>query len=170
MDRVKKVREFRLNCPSPYTNHYADKLTYPVRLRYYSEEINNPDLALSKVSSQKNRTDSTGDYICLYRATCGAVPASPFHYGRCKTCATGTLHPSNIRNPLIYCVNRYFLIFCGSQVQKLYRVSTNSFLTFCPWYHDINKDRLHHEIYMSDARKAASEKWKTVIRHPIKKA
>ena len=130
VDRVKKVREFRLNCPSPDTNHYADKLTYPVRLRYYSEEINNPDLALSKVSSQKNRTDSTGDYICLYRATCGAVPASPFHYGRCKTCATGTLHPSNIRNPLIYCVNRYFLIFCGSQVQKLYRASTNSFLTF----------------------------------------
>ena len=35
---------------------------------------------------------------------------------------------------------------------------------------DINKDRLHHEIYMSDARKVASEKWKTVIRHPIKKA
>ena len=35
---------------------------------------------------------------------------------------------------------------------------------------DINKDRLHHEIYMSDARKAAPEKWKTVIRHPIKKA
>ena len=35
---------------------------------------------------------------------------------------------------------------------------------------DINKDRLHHEIYMSDARKVAPDKWKTVIRHPIKKA
>ena len=35
---------------------------------------------------------------------------------------------------------------------------------------DINKDRLHHEIYMSDARKVACEKWKTVIRHPVKKA
>ena len=34
---------------------------------------------------------------------------------------------------------------------------------------DINNDRLHHEIYMSDARKVAPEKWKTVIRHPIKK-
>ena len=34
---------------------------------------------------------------------------------------------------------------------------------------DMNKDRLHHEIYLSDARKAAPEKWKTVIRHPIKK-
>ena len=27
-----------------------------------------------------------------------------------------------------------------------------------------------HEIYMSDARKVPPEKWKTVIRHPIKKA
>ena len=35
---------------------------------------------------------------------------------------------------------------------------------------DINEQRLHHEIYMSDARKVAPEKWKTVIRHPIKKA
>ena len=34
---------------------------------------------------------------------------------------------------------------------------------------DINEQRLHHEIYMSDARKVAPEKRKTVIRHPIKK-
>ena len=30
--------------------------------------------------------------------------------------------------------------------------------------------RLHHEIYLSDPRKSPPEKWKTVIRHPIKKA
>ena len=35
---------------------------------------------------------------------------------------------------------------------------------------DINEQRLHHEIYLSDARKIIPEKWKTVIRHPIKKA
>ena len=35
---------------------------------------------------------------------------------------------------------------------------------------NINEQRLHHEIYMSDARKVAPEKWKTVIRHPIKPA
>ena len=34
---------------------------------------------------------------------------------------------------------------------------------------DINESRLHHEIYLSDARKVAPEKWKTVIRHPIKR-
>ena len=27
----------------------------------------------------------------------------------------------------------------------------------------------HHEIYLSDIRKAAPEKWKTIIRQPIKK-
>lgn len=37
------------------------------------------------------------------------------------------------------------------------------------YMNDINEKRLHHEIYMSDARKVAPEKWKTVIRHPIKK-
>ena len=35
---------------------------------------------------------------------------------------------------------------------------------------DISDARLHHEIYLSDARKVAPEKWKTVIRHPIRKA
>lgn len=38
------------------------------------------------------------------------------------------------------------------------------------YVNDISDKRLHHEIYMSDARKVAPEKWKTVIRHPIKKA
>ena len=33
---------------------------------------------------------------------------------------------------------------------------------------DMNENRLHHEIYLSDARKAAPEKWKTIIRHPIR--
>ena len=35
---------------------------------------------------------------------------------------------------------------------------------------DFGKGRLHHEIYLSDARKTALEKLKTVIRHPIRKA
>ena len=34
---------------------------------------------------------------------------------------------------------------------------------------DITNGRLHHEIYLSDARKVEPEKWKTVIRHPIRK-
>lgn len=35
---------------------------------------------------------------------------------------------------------------------------------------DITDKRLHHEIYLSDARKVAPEKRKTVIRHPIKRS
>ncbi len=35
---------------------------------------------------------------------------------------------------------------------------------------DITDKRFHHEIYLSDARRVAPEKWKTVIRHPVKKA
>ena len=37
------------------------------------------------------------------------------------------------------------------------------------YVNDMNMERLHHEIYLSDARKVPPEKWKTVIRHPIKK-
>ena len=33
---------------------------------------------------------------------------------------------------------------------------------------DFSDLRQHHEIYLSDARKVAPEKWRTVIRHPIK--
>lgn len=34
---------------------------------------------------------------------------------------------------------------------------------------DFSDTRRHHEIYLSDARRVAPEKWKTVIRHPVKK-
>ncbi len=38
------------------------------------------------------------------------------------------------------------------------------------YMNDITDTRLHHEIYLSDARKVEPSKWKTVIRHPIKKS
>lgn len=34
---------------------------------------------------------------------------------------------------------------------------------------DFSDQRHHHEIYHSDARRVAPEKWKTVVRHPIRK-
>ena len=45
----------------------------------------------------------------------------------------------------------------------------NQYLQEKGYRNDFNKSRLHHEIYLSDARKVIPEKWKTVIRHPIKK-
>ncbi len=34
---------------------------------------------------------------------------------------------------------------------------------------DFSQGRLHHEIYLTDPRKSPPEKWRTVIRHPIRK-
>ena len=34
---------------------------------------------------------------------------------------------------------------------------------------DITDARMHHEIYLSDARKVAPEKLRTVIRHPVRR-
>ena len=44
----------------------------------------------------------------------------------------------------------------------------NEFLLHNGYENDFSDSRLHHEIYLSDARKVVPEKWKTVIRHPIK--
>jgi hypothetical protein len=38
------------------------------------------------------------------------------------------------------------------------------------YVNDITDTRYHHEIYLSDYRKCAPEKLKTVIRHPVKKS
>ena len=55
LERIEKVKEFRINCPSPDTNRYAEFPMLPVRLRYYSEERNTDALAIPKVSSQNRR-------------------------------------------------------------------------------------------------------------------
>lgn len=44
----------------------------------------------------------------------------------------------------------------------------DKFLAEQGYENDFSAGRLHHEIYLSDARKVAKEKWKTVIRHPVK--
>lgn len=46
----------------------------------------------------------------------------------------------------------------------------NDYLVANGYTTDITDTRLHHEIYLSDARKVPPEKLKTVIRHPIRKA
>lgn len=45
----------------------------------------------------------------------------------------------------------------------------DTFLAENGYENDFSDGRLHHEIYLSDARKVAPEKWKTVIRHPIRR-
>lgn len=46
----------------------------------------------------------------------------------------------------------------------------DDFLAREGYENDFSQERLHHEIYISDARKVAPEKRLTVIRHPIRKA
>lgn len=45
----------------------------------------------------------------------------------------------------------------------------NKYLEENGYENDFSNKRLHHEIYLSDPRKVMPDKWKTVIRHPIKK-
>lgn len=45
----------------------------------------------------------------------------------------------------------------------------DDFLAREGYENDFSPERLHHEIYISDARKVAPEKRLTVIRHPIRK-
>lgn len=45
----------------------------------------------------------------------------------------------------------------------------NRYLQENGYENDFSDTRLHHEIYLSDARKVPKEKWKTVIRHPVRK-
>ena len=72
----------------------------------------------------------------------------------------------------------YFTIDEGLCVQIMHRgpfddepatvALMDAYLEQKGYVNDINMERLHHEIYLSDARRVAPEKWKTIIRHPIK--
>ncbi len=44
-----------------------------------------------------------------------------------------------------------------------------AFLEQNGYVEDLSSERLHHEIYLSDPRKTAPEKQRTVLRHPVRK-
>lgn len=44
----------------------------------------------------------------------------------------------------------------------------DAYIAECGYRNDFTNKRRHHEIYLSDPRKTAPEKWKTVIRHPVR--
>lgn len=50
-------------------------------------------------------------------------------------------------------------------IQKMH-----AFMAAHGYVSDITQKRLHHEIYLSDARKVDPSRLKTVLRHPVKKA
>jgi len=71
------------------------------------------------------------------------------------------------------CVDNYYHCFDvinGVINLKFGVINYESVFNINGYENDFSKERLHHEIYLSDARKVEPAKWKTVIRHPIKKA
>ena len=53
--------------------------------------------------------------------------------------------------------------------EPAYVALMDAFIAERGYANDFSDTRLHHEIYLSDVRRTAPEKLKTVIRHPIKK-
>lgn len=45
----------------------------------------------------------------------------------------------------------------------------DEFLQENGYENDFSSGRLHHEIYLSDARRVPMERWKTVVRHPVRR-
>lgn len=45
----------------------------------------------------------------------------------------------------------------------------DAYLEEMGYENDFSESRRHHEIYLSDVRKVPPERWKTVIRHPVRK-
>lgn len=46
----------------------------------------------------------------------------------------------------------------------------NRYLAENGYVNDFSEERLHHEIYLSDARRVDPQRWRTVIRHPVRRA
>lgn len=46
----------------------------------------------------------------------------------------------------------------------------DAFIAAQGYINDFSANRLHHEIYLSDPRKTSPDKWKTIIRHPVRRA
>lgn len=55
LERIEKVRSFRLSCDSPDTNKYADRPMLPTRLAYYSEPRNTDMLVIPIVTSERRK-------------------------------------------------------------------------------------------------------------------
>ena len=68
----------------------------------------------------------------------------------------------------------------GECVQMLHRgpyddepatvAAMDAFIAEQGYVNDFSKTRHHHEIYLSDPRRTAPEKLKTIVRHPVRKA
>ena len=65
------------------------------------------------------------------------------------------------------CVQVLHLGSYDSEPESVARM--DAYIAESGYENDMGGDRRHHEIYLSDPRKTSPEKWKTVIRHPIRR-
>lgn len=84
LERISKVKEFRLSCNSPDTQKYAERPTLPTRLAYYSEKRDTDALIVPIVSSENRKYIPIG-YVnknSIISYSCMAVPeATLFSFG-----------------------------------------------------------------------------------------
>ena len=64
------------------------------------------------------------------------------------------------------CVQLLHLVPFGDEPASI--ALMDAYLAENRYVNDLSEAKPHHEIYLSDAKKVAPEKRKTVIRHPIK--
>ncbi len=65
------------------------------------------------------------------------------------------------------CVQMLHLGSYDSELESVARM--DAYIDENGYENDMAGDRRHHEIYLSDPRKTSPEKWRTVIRHPIRR-
>ena len=119
MERIEKVRAFRLSCNSPDTQKYADRPTLPTRLAYYSEERNTDVLLIPIVSSERRKYIPIGyvDKNTIVSYSCMVIPeAALYQFG---------ILASNVHNAWMRTV-------CG-RLKSDYRYSNTIVYNNFPW-------------------------------------
>ena len=78
IERIQKVKNFRLACNSPDTQKYAERPTLPTRLAYYSEDRNTDALLVPIVSSERRKYLPVGyvDKETIISYSCMAIPSA----------------------------------------------------------------------------------------------
>lgn len=119
MERISKVKEFRLSCNSPDTQKYAERPMLPTRLAYYSEDRDSDVLLVPIVSSERRRYIPIGyvDKNTIVSYSCMVIPeASLYTFG---------IMNSNVHNAWLRSV-------CG-RLKSDFRYSNTMVYNNFPW-------------------------------------
>lgn len=119
LERINKVKEFRIACKSPDTQHYAERPMLPTRLAYYSEERNTDVLVIPIVSSERRRYVPIGymDKNVIVSYSCMVIPdASLYTFG---------VMMSNVHNA-------WLRVVCG-RLKSDFRYSNTMVYNNYPW-------------------------------------